>query len=276
MGIFAKDNLLAWCIVPFDAAGRGPRERAQMLQHLGIGALAYDWREKDIGTFDEELRQLRDHGIELAACWLAGGYPDNEQGARDDPLLGPVLEFVKRNELNIEVWRTCGDGSDEVTADLEQRYEAVAGRIGVLARVFGDLGCRYGLYNHGGWGGEPQTMVELARRLEAEEVGIVYNFHHGHEHLASMPEAFAAMVPYLMCVNLNGMRPGGPQICPLGQGDDDLGILRMIRASGYAGRIGILDHRPEIDAEISLRQNLEGMQRLSGELGDEDALATYR
>ena len=30
--IFAKDNLVAWCIVPFDAAKRGPAERAAMVK----------------------------------------------------------------------------------------------------------------------------------------------------------------------------------------------------------------------------------------------------
>jgi hypothetical protein len=29
--LFAKSNLVAWCIVPFDAKKRGPEERAHML-----------------------------------------------------------------------------------------------------------------------------------------------------------------------------------------------------------------------------------------------------
>ena len=33
--IFAKDNLVAWCIVPFDAKKRGPSARAEMLGRLG-------------------------------------------------------------------------------------------------------------------------------------------------------------------------------------------------------------------------------------------------
>jgi hypothetical protein len=36
----------------------------------------------------------------------------------------------------------------------------------------------------------------------------------------------------------------------------------MVRDSGYRGPIGILDHRPEIDAETSLRQNLDGLRKL--------------
>ena len=36
--LFAQDNLMAWCIVPFDAKKRGPEERAEMLAKLGIPA----------------------------------------------------------------------------------------------------------------------------------------------------------------------------------------------------------------------------------------------
>src|SRR5688572_17767316 len=42
--IFGKGNLVAWCIVPFDAKKRGPEERAEMLERLGIKRLAYDYR----------------------------------------------------------------------------------------------------------------------------------------------------------------------------------------------------------------------------------------
>ena len=41
---FAKDKLVAWCIVPFDAKKRGPAERAAKVANLGIKKEAYDWR----------------------------------------------------------------------------------------------------------------------------------------------------------------------------------------------------------------------------------------
>jgi hypothetical protein len=34
MDIFAQHNLIAWCIVPYDAKERTPRERARMLPYL--------------------------------------------------------------------------------------------------------------------------------------------------------------------------------------------------------------------------------------------------
>lgn len=63
--LWAHDNLFAWCVVPFDAKNRGPQERAQMLEKVGFKHFAYDWREKDIPTFDEEIDALQKHGIDL-------------------------------------------------------------------------------------------------------------------------------------------------------------------------------------------------------------------
>ena len=42
--LFRRDNLVAWCIVPFDAKKRGPEERAAMMEKLGLKHFAYDWR----------------------------------------------------------------------------------------------------------------------------------------------------------------------------------------------------------------------------------------
>ena len=38
--VFDHDNLVAWCIVPFDSAQRGPEERARCSQSWGFG----NWR----------------------------------------------------------------------------------------------------------------------------------------------------------------------------------------------------------------------------------------
>ena len=73
--IYSRDNLVAWCIVPFDSKNRGPEQRAQMLDSLGITRLAYDWRPEHIPTFDQELEALKSHHIQLQAFWLPTG-PD--------------------------------------------------------------------------------------------------------------------------------------------------------------------------------------------------------
>ena len=259
--IFAKDNLVAWCIVPFDAKNRGPEERAEMLNRLGITKVAYDWRQQHIPTFEEEILQYKKHNLDFFAFW--GWHPS-------------MTPLVKKHGIKPQIWSTMPSPSQGTQAE---KVEGAARAMLPLVEQARQLDCQLGLYNHGGWGGEPENLVAVTQWLrenaKADHVGIVYNFHHGHTHLARMPEVFDAMVPYLMCVNLNGLTVGGPKILPLGQGKEDLRELKIIRDSGYKGPIGILDHRDRIDAEQSLKENLCGLKGLLKELGDEAALRTF-
>ena len=77
------------------------------------------------------------------------------------------------------------------------------------------------------------------------------------------------MKPYLLCLNLNGMtRDGerrGQKILPLGAGELDLPLLKVIAASGYRGPIGIIGHTND-DVEQRLRDNLDGLDWLLPQL----------
>ena len=113
----------------------------------------------------------------------------------------------------------------------------------------------------------------MIEKLKLDNVGIVYNLHHGHQHLDRFAELLDRMKPYLLALNLNGMDPGGDQqgmkILPLGAGKLDLQLLRTIRASGWRGPIGILNHTDH-DAEARLRDNLDGLAWLVARLDGSD------
>jgi sugar phosphate isomerase/epimerase len=265
--LFAKDRLVAWCIVPFDASRRGPEERAAMLKGLGLTRLAYDWRDEHIPTFEREIQALQAQGIEFFAYWCP---------AADGEAYRSMMALIEKYHLHPQLW-VIAPAAEAGTP--EERVAVNARTLLPYVAEAKRLGCCLALYNHGGWSGEPENMVAMVQWLRRESgsdaVGIVYNFHHGHEHLGRFPAAFAQMLPYLTCVNLNGMTIGGEKILPVGQGQEDRRVLEMIRDSGYRGPIGILDHRVELDAEESLRQNLTGLQRLLTEMGDSAAAATY-
>ncbi|MBI1354984.1 MAG: hypothetical protein GC160_11605 [Acidobacteria bacterium] len=258
-GIFSRDNLMAWCIVPFDASKRGPKERAEMLERLGIKAVAYDYREEHIPSFDEEIAALREKRIDLAAWWCGGVDPR-------DPLSGSVklaMDALRRNNESADLWVLLQEKAFEGLSQ-EEKVALTVQAIEAIAAEAKTIEGRVGLYNHGGWYGEPENQLAALLEVQADNVGMVYNFHHGQEQMERLPGLFAWMVPHLLAVNLNGMTPGGPMILPLGTGTQDRGMIDLVRESGYAGPIGILDHRPEVDAEESLRENLEGLGRLVG------------
>lgn len=261
--VFARDNLVAWCIVPFDANNRSPEERAKMLVRLGISKLAYDWRQPHVPTFEEEILQMKGHDVEFFAFW--GAHPE-------------FTSLMQKHGIRPQIWvmmRPPAEGTHE------QRVEEAARRLLPLVKKMGELGCKVALYNHGGWAGEPANLTAVAKWLreneKADHVGIVYNLHHGHGHIADFAEVLALMKPYLFCLNLNGMNDNAqPKILPIGEGEHDVALLEIIAESGYTGPIGILDHRGDVDAEEALRANLDGMKKVLKELGDEAALATYK
>lgn len=258
--LYQRDNLVAWCIVPFDAKKRGPEERADMLNRLGFKQLAYDWRAEHIPTFDAEMETLKKHGIQLTAFWFPGSL-DND--ART------IMACLKRHNLRTQLWITGGGNATASADEQKQRVEAEANRIRPIAEEAAKIGCTVELYNHGAWFGEPENQIAIIQQLKLSNVGIVYNLHHGHDHLDRLPELLKKMLPYLHAVNLNGMVKNGDRvgkkILVLGQGDLDLQLLRVIRDSGYRGPIGILNHTDE-DAEARLKQNLAGLDRLLAEL----------
>ncbi len=260
--VFAKDNLVAWCIVPFDANKRSPEARAEMLQRLGIRHVAYDWREEHVASFEEEILAYKKHHLDYFAFWSW------------HPAMEPLLA---KHGIRPQIWMTVP--SPEAQTE-EAMVEAAGKALLPLVEQSAKLGCRFGLYNHGGWGGEPKNMVAICRWLRekagSDHVGIVYNLHHGHDHIQDFAECLSAMKPYLLCINLNGMNDGAnPKIVRLGKGQHEKAMMETILKSGYQGPIGILGHTSGEDIEVVLRENLEGMERLLKELGDTEALKTY-
>ncbi len=259
--IFDHDNLIAWCIVPFDSQKRGPEERGEMLARLGIKKFAYDWRAEHIPTFDEELDVLKRYNIELTAFWFPSGLNDEAR---------TILDVLKRHQVKTQLWVTMGGGDIECTP--EEQAQRIAQHVEILrplVEAAAEIGCSIGLYNHGSWFGEPDNQIAIIKALDAPNVGIVYNLHHGHEHVDQLPELLERMKPYLYAVNLNGMNRGGDKkgqkILPLAQGELDLHLLQVIQDSGYDGPIGVLGHTQD-DAETTVKDNLDGLDWLLPQL----------
>lgn len=242
------EKLAAWCIVPFDAKKRTPNQRAEMLKRLGIKRCAYDWRGEHVIEFEEEILQYKKHGIEFFAFWAG-----HEK----------AYELFQKYEISPQIWRTLGSPPK---GTQEEMISIAADTMQGVADQIAKFGSKLGLYNHGGWGGEPKNLVSVCKELRRrgnDNVGIVYNWHHGHEHIEDWRESLNIMKPYLICLNLNGMNSHAkPKILDLSHGEHDRQMIKVILESGYDGPIGILDHRTEIDTEIALRANMQGLDWL--------------
>ena len=254
--LWDRGNLDAWCIVPFDAKKRTPAQRAEMVVRLGLKKVAYDWRDQHVAEFEDEILQYQKHGIEFFAFW--GEHPK-------------AFELFAKYKLHPQIWLMAPNPEG---ATNETKVKAAAEQLLPVVERTRKLGCQLALYNHGGWNGEPENMAAISGYLRknhaAAHVGIVYNFHHGHSHIADFARHFKMMQPYLLAVNLNGMEAGGDgkgrKILHLSEGDQELEMMRIIERSGWRGPVGIIDHRETTDSEVTLRNNLLGMDWLRKEL----------
>lgn len=261
--LFAQENLVAWCIVPFDNQHRTPKERIAMLRRLNFSQYAYDWRHQHLASFPEEIRLAKENKVHIAAVWMWIDNETDRPGKLSDDN-ERLLQILEEAGLFTQLWVGFNSNffadeneSDKISkgvqmlAYLRERTKLVVSGIG--------------LYNHGDWFGEPENQIKILTELNDPGMGLIYNFHHAHDQIDSFPILLKKMSPWLWTVNVNGMKKDGPQILPIGNGDSELDMLRTLRKSKFHGSIGILGHVEDKDVEIVLRQNLDGLRRLEKE-----------
>jgi sugar phosphate isomerase/epimerase len=262
---------VAWCIVPFDVKKRGPVERAEMLNKLGIRKFAYDWREEHIPTFDAEIDSLNAHHIQLTAWWLSIG---------DDPAnnhdVATVLDLLRRRRIKTELWVRYVPDKDFDSLTQAEKVAKAAKAISYIAAEAQKIDCTVALYNHNKWYGEPENELAILEAVHASNVGLVYNFNHGQDQIDRFPIFYPKILPHLVALNLAGLREGDQHIFPIGQGGSELKMISIIWKSSYRGPIGIINENTDPDAERGLTVNMTGLEHILGEIGDNKALATYK
>ena len=167
---------------------------------------------------------------------------DNEQ----------VLKIIKDSGLKTKLWVGFNNNFYADEADDLKVTKGVA-MLNYLRDRAGSFVDGIALYNHGDWFGEPENQIRILKQLNSPFFGMVYSFHHGHHQMVSFPSLMKKMKPYLWTVNINGMKKDGPQILPVGTGDNELEMLKAIEKSGFQGTIGVLGHVEDDDVEKVLQ-----------------------
>jgi sugar phosphate isomerase/epimerase len=261
-GLFEIDNLVAWCIVPFDAMERTPEERAVMLDQLGFRRMAWDWRMEHIDLLPQEIEVLKNRNIELTAVWA---WLDNPARVELPSQLERIFNTIEESGTKTTYWVSFSDNYFDGLSDGE-KVQRAAGSITDLHDRVRRSGCKIALYNHMGWFGEPENQVRIIETIGRDSIGIVYNFHHAHHHIDDFPMLLEIMMPYLYTVNLNGMNREGPKILDIGSGDHEESMIKALRESGFTGTIGIIGHTDGEDIRVVLERNLDGLQEILNRL----------
>ena len=258
--LFSKPNIIPWSIVGFDVKERTPEQRLELLSGLGFQQYGYGHRVRHIPTMEQEWRLAKEKGVDIKAVWLYLNL-NKDQPNQLKPEREVVFENLKKVGLQTQIWVGLDPKYFENLSD-EEAFNAALKMIEYLAKRAEELQCKIALYNHGGWYGKPKNQLKIINALPQYEIGIVYNFHHAHDALENYAENIQMLLPYLWCVNLNGMRAQGPKIITIGEGDLEKEMIQQLLDLGYSGPWGILGHVKGGDPEIILQENYEGLQEL--------------
>ncbi len=253
------NNYFAWCIVPFDSQNRTPEQRIEMLKELGFVSYAYDWRTEHLPEMVKEIQLAKENGIEINAVWLWIDKNDSIGNLSENNR--KVLNSIKETGLKTQIWMSYPEDYFEALS-AEESLDTSVQMISYLCDEAKKLDCSIGLYNHGGWFGNPDNLVKIVEALPEKEVGIIFNFHHAHHLLDNYSSMVENMMPYLWAVNLNGMNPAGPKIIQIGKGTEEQKMIQMLEEKGYKGPYGILGHIADADVKVVLEGNLNGLKTI--------------
>ena len=256
----AQDNLIPWSIVAFDSQERDPRQRVSMVKELGFRRYAFGGRAGHIARFEEEVEIARAENIAIDAVWLYIN-PNKDRPGRLKPQSEQLFRTLEQTGLQTQIWVGFHPKFTEGLTQAESLAKSTT-MIRYLCERADSVGSKVALYNHGGWFGEPDNQLAIIDQLPQFDIGIVYNFHHGHGHLNTYSEFIDRLLPHLWCVNLNGMRAAGPKILTIGAGELEKDMIDELLLRGYRGPFGILGHVKGGDAAEILQHNLEGLRSL--------------
>lgn len=269
--LYAVDNLTAWLVMFTDSVNRTPEERAEMVAQFGFKRVGFEAFKKYVPILEQQMDAYAKRNIKVTSVYVV---VETETPSQEEHVI-QILDVLQRRGETPQIWAMFGRGSFESTTDEERNRKLVAA-FSDLAKCVDTAGCELALYNYGSWFGKLDVqlaVIEGVRQNTGIKIGTVLNFHRGHQHMKEFPQVLEQMMPYLVAVNLNGMNwkdadydGGGARILPLGSGDYELTMMRQLAESGYRGPIGIIDHRSGVDAEVALRENLDGLVKLREKL----------
>ncbi|WP_084075369.1 phosphotransferase [Demequina sp. NBRC 110052] len=267
----------------YDSVPRTPRERAAMLQRIGISRVVWDWREDSVGALASQMDAFRAAGIALEGLWAPVPLPEPAAPDYDSrfgevpPLTLALMREAALRGLSPDLWTPLAYGPPGPPPEISDREHAVevtraADHLAPLATAAQDFGMGLVLANHGGWGGEPRTMVDVVTALGARglrNVGVALQLQHGHHLVPELDRHLATLGDNVVAVVLSGVDAGaqlsGRLVLPFGAGSRDRWTLHALLDSAWSGRV-LVHAMGDDDAEARLLDSVEGLEWMLGRM----------
>ena len=263
--LWSRDKLFASGINTYGKPLLQTSQRLELLHKLGLNKYTFTYDQNTAASFVAEVTEAKSHGSEIIACLLQ---IDLAPESRSE-----LFSTIEKLGIKPQLWVIGSKGDPKSDQELNE----IITRQALLLRPFSEeanrLGCQVGLYNNRGWFGSTKNQLAIIKKLKADKVsnvGIVYNFHNSHGQVRSFSGAWGSIKNEVIALNLSGLRIDDKEqektILPLSAGDQELGLMRFIQESGWSGPVGIIDHRLDQAQDITLADNMRGLDWLAQEI----------
>lgn len=243
-----------------------PESQAAMLAELGYDGIGPSGTQGIPAMLDA----LDQHKLKLNALYV-GANVDTDQ-PKYEPGLPEAISQLKGRDTFVWLYVRSSKlkpGSNEG----DGRAVEIVREIAAMAEA---SGLKVALYPHTGFYVESvQDAVRIARKVNRPSVGVTFNLCHwlkveGDRNLElRLKEAR----PYLFVVTINGADSGGTDwsrlIQPLDRGDfDQLRLLRILKAQGFRGPIGLQCYAVPGDKRENLERSMAAWRSLQARLAE--------
>lgn len=230
----------SWYFYAFGNALRGKglrlREQVTLLKELGYDGMEYS----GCRGLEEILEELDNQGLRLFALYIGVQLDSDKQSY--DPGLKNAIRLLKGRDTVLAV-NVRGRKLPRSSREADGRAVRIVREIADMAR---ESGLRVALYPHYGfWLERVEHAVRIVKKVDRENVGVVFNLCHWlrTESGKNMHHALQVAKPHLFLVSINGADHDGgwdELIQPLDSGEYDVyPVLKTLKELGYTGPIGL-------------------------------------
>ncbi len=243
-----------------------PESQAAMLAELGFDGIGPSGTQ----SIPAMLAALDQHKLKLHALYV-GANVDPDQPKYEPGLPEAIGQLKGRDTF---VWLYARSSKLKPgSSDGDVRAVEIVREIAAMAEA---SGLKVALYPHTGFYVESvQDAVRIARKADRPSVGVTFNLCHwlkveGDRNLELRLEEAR---PYLFVVTINGADSGGTDwnrlIQPLDRGDfDHLRLLRILKAQGFRGPIGLQCYAVPGDKRENLERSMAAWRALQARLAE--------
>jgi len=244
-----------------DGAHQTAESQVALVKETGFAGIGPSYSSPE--ALKQMLAELDRQGLKMYSLYINLNIDD---GASINSMIKDAAGILKGRDTVLWLNVTSRKFKPSDTAGDESGVTALR----AAADVAQEAGLRVSVYPHAGfWVERVDDAVRLVPKVDRKNFGVTFNLCHWLKvDGKDAEERIKKALPYLSVVTINGADKDGKEwdrlIQPLDTGTFDVGgFVKMLKALGYKGPIGLQHFGIRGDSKKNLQRSMDGWRKIS-------------